>query len=52
MSEHQAKKNDSDRLARDQIARAVFAAAQSMGITDRETDRAAHQPGDPEDGEG
>ncbi len=37
MSEHEAKKNDSDRLARDQIARAVFAAAQSLGITDRET---------------
>ena len=37
MSEHETKKNDSDRLARDQIARAVFAAAQSLGITDRET---------------
>src|SRR5512136_1734034 len=37
MSEQEAKKNDSDRLARDQIARAVFAAAQSLGITDRET---------------
>jgi len=37
MSEHEAKKNDSDRLARDQIARAVFAAVQSLGITDRET---------------
>ncbi len=36
MSEHEAKKNDSDRLARDQIARAVFAAVQSLGITDRE----------------
>ncbi|MDM8000732.1 MAG: vitamin B12-dependent ribonucleotide reductase [Dehalococcoidia bacterium] len=36
MSEQEAKKNDADRLARDQIARAVFAAAQSMGITDRE----------------
>jgi len=36
MSEHEAKKSDADRLARDQIARAVFAAAQSMGITDRE----------------
>jgi len=36
MSEHEAKKNDADRLARDQIARAVFAAAQSLGITDRE----------------
>jgi ribonucleoside-diphosphate reductase alpha chain len=36
MSEHESKKNNADRLARDQIARAVFAAAQSMGITDRE----------------
>ena len=36
MSERNAKKEDAERLARDQIARAVFAAAQSLGITDRE----------------
>ena len=36
MSEHEAKKSDAERLVRDQIARAVFAAAQYLGITDRE----------------
>ncbi len=36
MSSDEAKKKDAERLARDQIARAVFAAAQSLGITDRE----------------
>ena len=36
MPQDEIKKKDSDRLVRDQIARAVFAAAQSLGITDRE----------------
>ncbi len=36
MAADEAKKKDTERLARDQIARAVFAAAQNLGITDRE----------------
>ena len=36
MPKDDASKRDAERLARDQIARAVFAAARSLGITDRE----------------